>query len=110
MTSMLDRELLTGGDGVFDVDAANADRLSSPGFDLDYRLTPRGVDELREFGIDFESLPSRRPSCAIASTGASNATISRALGPWHSRCSTSDGSAGHGKAARSTSPRTAARA
>jgi DNA-binding transcriptional ArsR family regulator len=61
MTSMLERELLTGGDGVFDAGAADADRLSSPGFDLDYRLTPHGVDELREFGIEFESLPQRRP-------------------------------------------------
>jgi DNA-binding transcriptional ArsR family regulator len=61
MSAMLDRGLLTGGDGVFDANAANADRLSSPGFDLDYRLTPRGVDELREFGIDFKSLPRRRP-------------------------------------------------
>ena len=61
MESMLDNELLTGGDGVFDPDAPGDDRLASPGFDLDYRLTPSGVRELKAFGIDFDALPSRRP-------------------------------------------------
>jgi hypothetical protein len=61
MESLLERELLTGGDGVFDPDAAEADRLSAPGYDLDYRLTPAGLRELKAFGIDFDSLPSRRP-------------------------------------------------
>ena len=61
MEAMLDHELLTGGDGVFDPDAARDDRLASPGFDLDYRLTPSGVRELKAFGIDFDSLPARRP-------------------------------------------------
>jgi DNA-binding transcriptional ArsR family regulator len=61
MEGMLDRELLTGGDGVFDPDAARQDRLAAPGFDLDYRLTPSGVRELKAFGIDFDSLPARRP-------------------------------------------------
>ena len=60
MAAMLERELLTGGDGVFDPGAARADHLSSPGFDLDYRLTPEGVDQLRDFGIDFESLRGKR--------------------------------------------------
>jgi DNA-binding transcriptional ArsR family regulator len=61
MSALLERELLTGGDGVFEPAAADADRLSSPGFDLDYRLTSRGAQELREFGIDLEALPRRRP-------------------------------------------------
>jgi DNA-binding transcriptional ArsR family regulator len=61
MEAMLTRDLLTGGDGVFDPDAARDDRLAAPGFDLDYRLTPSGVRELKAFGIDFDSLPSRRP-------------------------------------------------
>jgi hypothetical protein len=61
MSALLERELLTGGDGVFEPGAAGADRLSSPGFDADYRLTPAGVEFLREFGIDFEDLPQRRP-------------------------------------------------
>ena len=45
MSSMLERELLIGGDGVFDPDAVHDDRLSAPGFDLDYKLTPRGVED-----------------------------------------------------------------
>ncbi len=61
MQAMIERELLTGGDGVFDPDSARDDRLSAPGFDLDYRLTPSGLRELKAFGIDFDSLPSRRP-------------------------------------------------
>jgi DNA-binding transcriptional ArsR family regulator len=61
MTALLDRKLIAGGDGSFDPAAAKADRLSSPGFDLDYRLTAQGVEQLRAFGIDFETLPRRRP-------------------------------------------------
>jgi DNA-binding transcriptional ArsR family regulator len=61
MEAMIEHDLLTGGDGVFDPDAAREDRLAAPGFDLDYRLTPSGVRELKAFGIDFDSLPSRRP-------------------------------------------------
>jgi len=60
MASMLDRGLIAGGDGVFDPDRAQADRLSAPGFDLDYRLTERGMAELSDFGIDFAQLRTRR--------------------------------------------------
>ena len=61
MESLLERDLLAGGDGVFDPESAEADRLAAPGFDHDYRLTPSGVRELKAFGIDFDSLPARRP-------------------------------------------------
>ena len=61
MEAMLENGLLTGGDGVFDPDSARGDRLAAPGFDLDYRLTPTGVRELKAFGIDFDALPPRRP-------------------------------------------------
>jgi DNA-binding transcriptional ArsR family regulator len=61
MESMLEHDLLVGGDGVFDPDAAEADRLAAPGYDLDYRLTAAGIRELNAFGIDFDSLPARRP-------------------------------------------------
>src|ERR1700747_3709619 len=61
MESLLEHELLTGGDGVFDPDAAEADRLAAPGYDLDYRLTPAGHRELKAFGIDFDAMPARRP-------------------------------------------------
>jgi DNA-binding transcriptional ArsR family regulator len=61
MTAMLERELLTGGQGVFHPDEADEDRLAAPGFDLDYRLTASGVKKLRAFGIDFDAMPRRRP-------------------------------------------------
>jgi DNA-binding transcriptional ArsR family regulator len=61
MGALLDHDLLTGGDGAFDTDSARADRLAAPGYDFDYRLTPAGVRELKDFGIDFDSLPARRP-------------------------------------------------
>ena len=60
MASMLDRELLTGGDGVFDRADARKDRLSAPGFDYDYRLTDaRRATSSSEFGIDFAQLRNR---------------------------------------------------
>jgi DNA-binding transcriptional ArsR family regulator len=61
MQALLEQDLLTGGDGAFDPDTAQADRLSAPGADFDYRLTPAGARELKAFGIDFDSLPARRP-------------------------------------------------
>lgn len=60
MQAMLDGGLLAGGDGRFDPATAREDRLSSPGFDLDYRLTADGVREFDAFGIDLDSLRSRR--------------------------------------------------
>jgi DNA-binding transcriptional ArsR family regulator len=61
MEALLERDILTGGDGVFDPASAQGDRLAAPGFDLDYRLTPTGLRELEAFGLDFDSLPPRRP-------------------------------------------------
>ena len=61
MRAMIERDLLAGGDGVFDPESADEDRLASPGLDLDYRLTPHGVRELSAFGIEFDSIPRRRP-------------------------------------------------
>jgi DNA-binding transcriptional ArsR family regulator len=60
MSALLDRGLITGGDGRFDPSSADEDRPAAPGFDYDYRLTADGVRELRAFGIDFDSLPQRR--------------------------------------------------
>lgn len=61
MEALLERDVLTGGDGTFDPESARADRLAAPGWDHDYRLTAAGITELQEFGIDFDSLPRRRP-------------------------------------------------
>jgi DNA-binding transcriptional ArsR family regulator len=61
MAALLERGALAGGDGRFDPTAARDDRLAAPGFDLDYRVTASGVEQLRGFGIDLASLPPRRP-------------------------------------------------
>jgi DNA-binding transcriptional ArsR family regulator len=60
MEALLERGVLGGGDGVFDRGRARDDRLAAPGFDLDYRLTIRGAEELTDFGIDLPSLRERR--------------------------------------------------
>jgi DNA-binding transcriptional ArsR family regulator len=60
MSALLARGVLAGGDGTFDPSGVHSDRLASPGFDLDYRLTPSGVEQLQAFGIDLASLPPRR--------------------------------------------------
>jgi DNA-binding transcriptional ArsR family regulator len=59
MQALLDRGLLSGGDGRFDPATVRQDRLSAPGLDLDYRLTERGHAELAAFGIDFAALAAR---------------------------------------------------
>jgi DNA-binding transcriptional ArsR family regulator len=61
MTALLDSDALTGGDGTFNPASEGEDRLASPGFDLDYRLTESGVERIRAFGIDLAALPPRRP-------------------------------------------------
>jgi hypothetical protein len=60
MSAMIDGALLRGGDGLFHPTAARRDRLSAPGFDLDYRVTELGVSKLDEFGIDFDALAGRQ--------------------------------------------------
>jgi hypothetical protein len=60
MRSLLDHGLLTGGDGHFDHAHAVKDRLSAPGHDLDYRLTPEGESWVRSFGLDLDALRARR--------------------------------------------------
>jgi hypothetical protein len=61
MASMIERKLLTGGDGTFDPGSSGDDRLSAPGVDVDYRLTELGTRRLHELGVDLDSVPSRRP-------------------------------------------------
>lgn len=53
MSAMLEHGLLTGGDGRYRPEEAVADRLSTPGSDLTYRLTPRGRETLAALGIDL---------------------------------------------------------
>jgi DNA-binding transcriptional ArsR family regulator len=57
MRALLAGGWLTGGDGLHDPARARADRLSAPGRDLDYALTPAGRERLGELGV---RLPARR--------------------------------------------------
>jgi len=60
MAAMLERGLLTGGDGTFT--PGEGDRLSGPGHACDYALTDRGRSELTGFGIELDPLARlRRP-------------------------------------------------
>lgn len=59
---LLDGGLLSGGDGRHHPDRAVADRLSAPGRDLSYRLTPRGEAGLGEIGVDLDTVLARQPA------------------------------------------------
>jgi hypothetical protein len=51
--ALLDAGHVTGGDGRHDPLAAVDDRLSAPGRDIDYRLTPSGRSSLAELGVEL---------------------------------------------------------
>jgi DNA-binding transcriptional ArsR family regulator len=57
MGTMLERGILEGGDGMFH---GAADRLASPGREVDYRLTATGERELRSLGVPLGDLTGRR--------------------------------------------------
>jgi DNA-binding transcriptional ArsR family regulator len=57
MSSLIERGLLTGGDGTFDPERARADRRVGAGHDVDYELTGAGSAFLGELGV----LPPSRP-------------------------------------------------
>jgi DNA-binding transcriptional ArsR family regulator len=62
MDSLLEREVIVGGDGTFVPTHAREDRLSAPGRDVDYRLTAHGAWWLRGFGLDIDAVRAgRRP-------------------------------------------------
>ena len=52
MGALLERGVLAGGDGGFDPDRAERDRLSGPGWDVAYVLTETGWAVLGDLGID----------------------------------------------------------
>ncbi|HKN94936.1 MAG TPA: winged helix-turn-helix domain-containing protein, partial [Thermoleophilaceae bacterium] len=60
MAAMIERGWLEGGDGTFDPARAEQDRLSAPGWDVDYRVSELGVSELAAFGVQLGELPARR--------------------------------------------------
>jgi|tagenome__1003787_1003787.scaffolds.fasta_scaffold20697444_2 DNA-binding transcriptional ArsR family regulator len=55
--ALLEREVIVGGDGLFDPELARKDRLSAPGWDVEYRLGD--PEPLEELGIDLPT--GRRP-------------------------------------------------
>ncbi len=59
MAALLRDGVLTGGDGVHHP-GVGADRLSAPGRDVTYRLTPHGAATLDGLGVDLEGLRGRR--------------------------------------------------
>jgi DNA-binding transcriptional ArsR family regulator len=59
MGSLLDRDVLVGGDGRYDQDRDSHDALSSPGHDIRYELTDTGRDFLDGIGVELPT--GRRP-------------------------------------------------
>jgi DNA-binding transcriptional ArsR family regulator len=54
MSALIADGALTGGDGHHRRARAREDRPSAPGRDLDYRLTDKGADKLRDLGVDVD--------------------------------------------------------
>jgi DNA-binding transcriptional ArsR family regulator len=59
MQSLLARGLIAGGDGRFHPGRSQSDRLSAPGHEVDYEITPDGAAFLDAFGV---TIPPRRPA------------------------------------------------
>jgi DNA-binding transcriptional ArsR family regulator len=53
MQALIGEGSITGGDGRHHIDGNGNDRLSAPGRDVDYRLTPSGADRLTRLGVDL---------------------------------------------------------
>jgi DNA-binding transcriptional ArsR family regulator len=49
--SLLENDSIVGGDGIHRIDADGDDRLSAPGRDIAYRLTPDGQKRLRRLDV-----------------------------------------------------------
>ncbi len=62
MAALLDRGLLTGGDGQHHPDTARSDRLSASGSDVTYGLTPAGTRALTAFGVDLNAVNRHQPA------------------------------------------------
>jgi DNA-binding transcriptional ArsR family regulator len=60
MGTLIDQDVLAGGDGTFDSGGSGRDRLSSPGWDYDYQLTDTGRAWMDDFGVKIAT-GSRRP-------------------------------------------------
>ena len=62
LAGLLEGGLLSGGDGRHHPERAVVDRLSAPGRDLSYRLTPHGEAALGEIGVDLDAVLARYPA------------------------------------------------
>lgn len=60
MDALLERGVISGGDGRFHPERESGDRLSAPGREVDYRLTMEGAQWLREFGLDIDAVRGQR--------------------------------------------------
>lgn len=60
MAALIEQGWLDGGDGLFDPETSERDRLSGPGYDVEYRLTAAGRSGLEDLGIDVDAMPGRR--------------------------------------------------
>ena len=62
MGAMIERGILSGGDGHYERGRARHDRPSAYGHDIDYRLSDRGADALQTLGVDVDgAFAGRRP-------------------------------------------------
>lgn len=62
LDALLDRGVLIAAHGQPDPNQGPTDRLSGPDRDVEYRLTSRGSEWLRDFGIDLDAIEAgRRP-------------------------------------------------
>jgi DNA-binding transcriptional ArsR family regulator len=62
LSGMLARGLMTGGDGLYHPEQAVNDRLSGPGRDVSYQLTPLGKEAFTGIGIDLRPILAKRPA------------------------------------------------
>jgi hypothetical protein len=62
MGAMIERGILSGGDGRYERAKARTDRPSAYGRDFDYRLSDRGAEALAGLGVDVDgAFAGRRP-------------------------------------------------
>jgi len=62
LAGLLSGGLMDGGDGRHHPGQARGDRLSAPGRDLSYRLTPRGEAAFGEIGLDLDAVLAHQPA------------------------------------------------
>ena len=112
MSGMVERGVLTGGDGQHARERARADRPSAIGRDLDYRLTDGGARRLRDLGVDVDgALAGPRAPIRYCVDWSEQDHHLRAPSarPWPPVCSSWSGSRACRARAPCASPTTAAR-